>query len=1254
MLDPDAIAGMPEAIAAIYSDAEQQLIAKIARSLSKGLGTPEWAATQLAAVNQLAEAARGDLFALTPEVTAQLQQFIGQAALAGETAAASDVAAAESIEAATPGTPPPPAVKPAMTTLAAPVAAPAAPGVMSAAPIISQAAVEALAAEVVGKITGTHAPILRSVTDTYRSIVAEVAGRTVTGTATTHQILQQALNRFADHGIDGIVTGGRRWRIDTYAEMATRTATMRALQAGHTQKLMAAGRDLVVVSSHANSAPQCAPYQGKILSLSGSTSGTVTMTNRLTGEPMQVRVFTSMHDAENHGLHHPNCGHRHTLFVPGASRPMPEPYDAERYDNEQKLRYHERQARDARGRQSVAITPEAKAKADQLLAARLQRLEDHVAATGTPRRRYRERLRIGKPGETAPQTKLVPLPPKPKPKPARPKPHELDDAQLDAAITKAQAKVNGLKSTGLGGMQAHSDLLLLKYQRRVNRADAGAEVEMSSLEALAWKVDQAGDAVLSATSKDALDAAKVQLAQAKKGLQAQLSADWLAAEQRHTQKWLDAESSWKSNVGAWLDAEQKHTADVLSWLDAENQWKSDVDGWLAAEQQWGDDVNAWLSGEQKHHTGAQVFKLAKITGMSPAEAKLAAKQFDDQAAKITAKLGTVDVTTPEGAGMSKVLNTRLDQVQQRSTLAHEQAKKPPKLAPGEPDTMDGKVDHLAGIIENDGEAAASKVLSGWKLQALEQGGNPADYVDLLDAAKAKADLTPLASADQLASLKAKLASTGTPTPVDHAATPPANPKALAAFGSGLSPAGLQKQIDKLTVQLGKAKNPYTGNTMPTHAKKLVLEHKLAGAGDMDPATEHAHNLLAALEQAAYAKSAGATAAEIAALTSKATTAKKHLQAALKAKGDTPAPVTAAVGEVTAHGLPASFDATFDAMVAAKKVKDWSTYDPMKALWADTLDISPVELNAAINDHVFGGMTADDVKAKLGKLVDPAKAAGADAKIAVEAKKLADAAANAAKSAAEKKAKADAAAKAAAEAAKDDPLQNLKAYNTVSPDRDAPEGTSDNPRTFPGQTGRTYGQARWKPKSWYPKRNVDAANWYSGSAYTQINKALWDSAGAKHYDPKRGAALDEFFDVAPQPDEWMVVSRGARMIDFGLAEGDDPTSIIGKVKRNDGYTSTSMAEQPAFGGSVRVIYRCPPGTKGAYLAMGSGSHDPECLTKYWGENEYLLPRGTTYKILSVTKRPPGGGYKYDVVAEIVEQPHNGVRFDHIPDWESDRD
>lgn len=373
--DPTAVDGLQEGVAQIYADAEVQLLARIAAAISRGIDAPNWATTQLAEIARLSTEARGFLLSLDPIVAQQIQEALATAHATGVVAADADI--------------------------------PAAP--TTVAPVVSQEAVAVLAAETVSAVLSTHTQILRSTVDAYREVVADVSGRVVTGVATRREVTQQALDDFASRGITGFRDrAGRRWGIDTYTEMAVRTATLRAFKAGHTERLQQRGYDVVVITSHPRPAPQCQPFEGKLVSLSGATpNGPIEAPSRLGGGVVRETVYASMQEAEAAGLHHPNCKHGHSLWVPGAPRPKPAPYDAQGYKDEQKLRRLERDVRAAKRVQAAAMSPEARAKAAANVRARQAAIRDHVAQTGVPRRRHREQLRNGNAGDAVQPTRLT-------------------------------------------------------------------------------------------------------------------------------------------------------------------------------------------------------------------------------------------------------------------------------------------------------------------------------------------------------------------------------------------------------------------------------------------------------------------------------------------------------------------------------------------------------------------------------------------------------------------------------------------------------------------------------------------------------------------------------------------------------------------------------------------------------------------------------------------------------------------------------
>ncbi|MGV9662587.1 phage minor capsid protein [Nocardia niigatensis] len=379
--EPAAVDGLQDGVAQIYADAEVQLLRRVAASIEKGIDTPQWVTTQLSEIARLSKYARGFLLSLDPLVAQQIEAALAQALAAGVAGADSDVPGAPST---------------------------------SPAPVVSQEAVAALAAETTAAVTSTHSQILRSVADGYRQVVGEVAGRVVTGVVTRREATQQALNKFAAQGLSSFRDkAGRNWRPDTYAEMCVRTAALRALEQGHTDRLTQRGYDLVLISSHHNSAPQCRPFQGKVLSLTGAIeNGRTELVSPVTGDAVTVTVAASMREAEAAGLHHPNCKHAHTAYIPGAPRPPVVADDPQGYADEQKLRRLERQVREAKRVEAAAITPEAKKAAGAKVRARQAAIRQHVADTGVTRRSHREQLRTGDAARADESVKLArnPLP----------------------------------------------------------------------------------------------------------------------------------------------------------------------------------------------------------------------------------------------------------------------------------------------------------------------------------------------------------------------------------------------------------------------------------------------------------------------------------------------------------------------------------------------------------------------------------------------------------------------------------------------------------------------------------------------------------------------------------------------------------------------------------------------------------------------------------------------------------------------------
>jgi transcription elongation GreA/GreB family factor len=345
-------------IAGIYGDATVEIAETLARRIGAGIDTPGWAeakAADLVAVQRETLQVVARLDAGTAET---VDEAVAQARAAGDLAARAELAAAGE-------------------------------GVTGLAPLTRTDAVSALARETVVAVEQANRAILRTITDVYRTTVAETVGLSVSGTTTRRAAAQAALDRFAMRGVTGFVDrSGRAWQIESYAEMATRTATQRAYIAGKTDRYLERGRDLVVVSDSPQECPTCRPWEGQVLSLSGSRSGDVLDDG--------TRVAGSVSFATSAGLFHPNCTHTVGLYVPGLTRVRPVEADAnpEGYAARERQREIERNIRAWKRREAVALSPEAGAVASARVSAWQAEMRGHL--DGNPELfRQRQRERVG-------------------------------------------------------------------------------------------------------------------------------------------------------------------------------------------------------------------------------------------------------------------------------------------------------------------------------------------------------------------------------------------------------------------------------------------------------------------------------------------------------------------------------------------------------------------------------------------------------------------------------------------------------------------------------------------------------------------------------------------------------------------------------------------------------------------------------------------------------------------------------------------
>ena len=237
----------------------------------------------------------------------------------------------------------------------------------------------------------TSLQILRSAQDLHRN-VAIMAGESMFKEAdifTRRALSQKMLDDYAQRGLTSIVyKNGARVSIDSYAEMVGRTMSAHAATQASLNRYTEYGYDLVRVTAHFQACDLCIPWEGQVLSKSGSHPH-----------------YNSLDDAIRNGLFHPNCKHDLNPYFPGVSpdkldvRVDPEVQKlidqhghtaAQRmtYQAEQQQRYIERQIKTWKRREMVSLDSSEQRKAHQKVLDWQSRQRTHINDNPFLRRKY--------------------------------------------------------------------------------------------------------------------------------------------------------------------------------------------------------------------------------------------------------------------------------------------------------------------------------------------------------------------------------------------------------------------------------------------------------------------------------------------------------------------------------------------------------------------------------------------------------------------------------------------------------------------------------------------------------------------------------------------------------------------------------------------------------------------------------------------------------------------------------------------------
>lgn len=162
--------------------------------------------------------------------------------------------------------------------------------------IVHKQVIEALADET-GKsfaeaMTGVNRNVRQIINQSVKDQISqEIATGKIAGD-TFRTIKYEILARFKDNGFTALIDrAGKQWDLETYTGMLIKTKSTESRNRGLVNRMVENEWDLVQVSSH-GATDVCGEWEGKILSISGSTPG-----------------YPTLDQAKEAGLFHPNCRH---------------------------------------------------------------------------------------------------------------------------------------------------------------------------------------------------------------------------------------------------------------------------------------------------------------------------------------------------------------------------------------------------------------------------------------------------------------------------------------------------------------------------------------------------------------------------------------------------------------------------------------------------------------------------------------------------------------------------------------------------------------------------------------------------------------------------------------------------------------------------------------------------------------------------------------------------------------------------------
>lgn len=249
-----------------------------------------------------------------------------------------------------------------------------------------EAVLSAYQAQAVSTFNMIGTTMLSQARQAYLDIVNNTVGVVMSGAQTPYEALRSVATKWADQGVPALVDrAGKKWTTEAYVNMVMRSTVNNVANEMQDTRMAEYDVDLVEINSHMGARPKCAPYQGRIFSMSGTHSKYPAFSTTSYGDPA--------------GLLGVNCRHVKYPFIEGVSKHTYKPYNAkenrENYLESQQQRKLERGIRKAK--RELAMMTEMDddtgvKEANKKVRERQAQMRSFIDETGRTRNRQREQI----------------------------------------------------------------------------------------------------------------------------------------------------------------------------------------------------------------------------------------------------------------------------------------------------------------------------------------------------------------------------------------------------------------------------------------------------------------------------------------------------------------------------------------------------------------------------------------------------------------------------------------------------------------------------------------------------------------------------------------------------------------------------------------------------------------------------------------------------------------------------------------------